>query len=100
MQGKPPMILDAGRGVKVLVVQSLRKKFGNFIKSPTGTSLAVQWLRLCASTAGGAGSISGRGTKILEKEMATHSSTLARRIPWTEEPGGLQSMGLRRVGRN
>ena len=29
----------------------------------------------------------------LEKEMATHSSTLACRIPWTEEPGGLQSMG-------
>ena len=33
----------------------------------------------------------------LEKEMATHSSILAWRIPWTEEPGGLQSMGLRRV---
>ena len=29
----------------------------------------------------------------LEKEMATHSSMLASRIPWTEEPGGLQSMG-------
>ena len=35
---------------------------------------------------------------ILEKEMATHSSILAWRIPWTEEPGGLQSMGLQRVG--
>ena len=34
----------------------------------------------------------------LEKEMATHSSILAWRIPWTEEPGGLQSMGLQRVG--
>ena len=31
---------------------------------------------------------------LLEKEMATHSSILAWRIPWTEEPGGLQSMGL------
>ena len=30
--------------------------------------------------------------------MATHSSVLAWRIPWTEEPGGLQSMGLQRVG--
>ena len=30
----------------------------------------------------------------LEKEMATHSSILARKIQWTEEPGGLQSMGL------
>ena len=34
----------------------------------------------------------------LEKETATHSSTLAWRIPWTEEPGRLQSMGLQRVG--
>ena len=34
----------------------------------------------------------------LEKEMATHSSVLARRIPGTEEPGGLLSMGSHRVG--
>ena len=34
----------------------------------------------------------------VEKAMASHSSTLAWQIPWTEEPGGLQSMGLRRVG--
>ena len=34
----------------------------------------------------------------LEKGMATHSSILAWRIPWTEEPGGLQSMGSRRAG--
>ena len=33
-----------------------------------------------------------------EKAMAPHFSTLARKIPWTEEPGGLQSMGSRRVG--
>ena len=33
----------------------------------------------------------------LEKGMATHSSVLAWRIPWAEEPGGLQSMGLQRV---
>ena len=34
----------------------------------------------------------------LEKEMATHSSTLAWKIPWTDEPAGLQSMGSQRVG--
>ena len=34
----------------------------------------------------------------LEKEMATHSSILAWRMPWTEEPGELQSMGLQRDG--
>ena len=36
----------------------------------------------------------------LEKGMATHSGILALRIPWTEEPGGLQSMGSQRVGPN
>ena len=36
----------------------------------------------------------------LEKGMATHSSTLGWRIPWTEEPGGQQSMGSQRVGHN
>ena len=36
----------------------------------------------------------------LEKEMATHSSTLAWKIPWTEERSRLQSMGLQRVGHN
>ena len=34
----------------------------------------------------------------LEKVMATHSSILAWKIPWAEEPGGLQSVGLQRVG--
>ena len=34
----------------------------------------------------------------LEKEMSTHSSTLAWDIPWTEEPGGLQSSGSQRIG--
>ena len=37
---------------------------------------------------------------VLEKEMATHSSVLAWRIPWTEKPGRLQSMGSHRVGHN
>ena len=37
---------------------------------------------------------------ILEKEVTTHSSILAWRIPWTEEPGGPQSIGLQRVGHN
>ena len=36
----------------------------------------------------------------LEKEMATHSNILAWRIPWTEEPGGLQSTGLQKAGRD
>ena len=37
---------------------------------------------------------------LLEEEMATHSSILAQEVPWTEKPGGLQSMGVSRVGHN
>ena len=40
------------------------------------------------------------GREDLEEEMATHSSVLAWGIPWTEDPGGLQSMGSQRVGHN
>ena len=40
------------------------------------------------------------GEDPLEKEMATHSSILAWRIPWTEEPGGLQSMESHRMGQD
>ena len=40
------------------------------------------------------------GDDILEKGMVTHSSILAWRIPWTEEPAELQSMGSQRVGHN
>ena len=56
------------------------------------------WLSGRESTchAGEVGSIPGSG-RSLEKEMATHSSILAARIPWTEEPGGLLSMGSQRV---
>ena len=50
-----------------------------------------------AYNAGDSDSISA-SEDLLQKEMATHSSILAWRIPWTEEPGGLQSMGLQRVG--
>ena len=38
------------------------------------------------------------GSDPLEEGMATYSTILARRIPWTEEPGGLQSVGSQRVG--
>ena len=48
------------------------------------------------SNAGDPGSILGQ--EDLEKEMATHSSILAWEIPWTEEPGRLQSVGSQRVG--
>ena len=43
-------------------------------------------------------SVSSFVTWTSEKALAPHSSTLAWRIPWMEEPGGLQSMGLQRVG--
>ena len=57
---------------------------GSVVKNPT-------------SYAGDAGSIPGSEDP-LEKEMATHSSILAWKIPWTEEPGGLPSMESHGVG--
>ena len=52
-----------------------------------------------ACDAGGLGLIPGL-KDALEEGMATHSSTLAWRIPWTEEPAGLESTGLQRVGQD
>ena len=52
-----------------------------------------------ACNAGDSGLIPGSG-RSLEKGMAIHSSILAWRIPWTEEPGGLQSLESQRVGHN
>ena len=49
-----------------------------------------------ACNAGDEGLIPGSG-RSLEKEMATHSSILAWEIPWTEKPGGLQSMGSQKT---
>ena len=86
----------------------------------------VQWLRLHAPNARGLDLIPGQGIRAslvaqrlkrlptmwetwvqslgqedpLEKEMTTHSSILAWRIPWMEEPGGLQSTGSQRIGHN
>ena len=48
----------------------------------------------------GAAKHSGTGSEVLEKEMATHSSTLAWKIPWIEEPRRLQSIRSQRVGHN
>ena len=62
-----------------------------------GASQVVLVVKNPSAKAGDAGSIPGLG-RPLEKEMATHSSILAWEIPWTEEPGELQSLGLLRVG--
>ena len=60
-------------------------------------SLVTQWLRIqLPKQEMGAQSLGQEAP--LEKKMATHSSILAWRIPWIEEPGGLQSRGLQRVG--
>ena len=80
-----------------LILRILREKLG---------SLGCQWASLVAQTVKRLPAV--RETRVqslgwedpLEKEMAPHSSTLAWKIPWTEEPGGLQSMGSQRVGHN
>ena len=62
-----------------------------------GASLVAQMVK-CLSTMQETQGQSLSWEDPLEKEMATHSSTLAWKIPWTEESGRLQSMGLQRVG--
>ena len=59
----------------------------------------AQTVKESAYSAGDVGSILGREDP-MEKEIATHSSILAWRIPWTEVLGGLQSLGSQRVGHN
>ena len=91
----------------VLYVCRLRRSlYRNIITY--GTSLVDQWLRICLGSSTGKESACNVGDlglipgweDPLEKGKATHSSILAQRIPWPEEPGRLQSMGLQRVGHN
>ena len=68
-----------------------------FSKEEAGASLVAQMVKnLPAMQETQVQSLSQEDA--LEKGMATHSSLLAWRIPWTEEPGRLQSMGLQRAG--
>ena len=64
-----------------------------------GASQVMLVIKNLPDNAGDADSIPGSG-RSLEEGMATYSRILARRIPWTEEPGRLQSMGLHRVKHN
>ena len=61
-----------------------------------GASLVAQRDKESACNVGDPGSILDQGY-LLEKGMTTHSSILARKIPWTEKPGRLKSMGSQRV---
>ena len=70
----------------------------NFVEFVAGRApLVAQPGENPPANAGDMGSVPGWGDP-LEKGMATHSSILAWRIPWTEEPGRLQSMGSQSVG--
>ena len=62
-----------------------------------GAFLVARTVKNAPTNAGRVVRSLGQGD-LLEKEMAAHSSVLAWRIPWTEEPGGLRSMGSQRVG--
>ena len=73
---------------------------GGYEGFPGGSEVKVS-----ACNVGDLGLIPGSGRSLgredpLEKAMATHSSILAWRIPWMEEPGGLQSTGPQRVGQD
>ena len=87
---------------KCMKTYDARKEKGVQDKRSTEASQGALVINNPPANAGDArdtGSIPGSG-RSLKKEMATHSSTLAWKIPWTEEPGRLQFMGLQRVGHN
>ena len=67
--------------------------------SHTGASLVAQMVKRLPAMLETCVQSLGREDP-LEKEMAPHSSTLAWKLPWMEEPSRLQSMGLQRVGHN
>ena len=73
-------------------------KLPEFMLNLYGASQVTQWVKNLPVNVGDMVSIPGQEDP-LEKEMATHSSILARETPWTEEPDRLQSMGSQRVNR-
>ena len=73
--------------------------FSHGLRKPPGASLVAQRLKRLPPMWETRVQSLGREDP-LEKEMATHSSTIAWKIPWTEELGRLQSMGSQRVGHN
>ena len=75
--------------------ESIQNKLGRDWASQGGS--VVKNLPASAGDMRDTSSIPGSGNP-LEEETANHSSILAWRIPWTEEPGGLQAMGSQRVG--
>ena len=69
--------------------------------SPFGSLCSPLWASLVAQTTMQETWVRSLGSEVLlEKEMATHSSIPAWKIPWTEEPSRLQSMALQRVRHN
>ena len=79
----------------ILQVSVLVQKLSIYIKWASQVGLGIKNQPANAGDIKDAGSIPGSG-RSLEKGMATHSSVLVWRIPWTEEPGELQSLGLQR----
>ena len=72
-------------------------RYKSYLLRNLETSLVAQRVE-CLSTMWETWVRSLSGEDLLEKEMATRSSILAWKIPWTEKPGGLQSTGSQRVG--
>ena len=83
---------------KMLVCQVVPERLLLALYSMSGFPVGSE-VKASACNAGDLGSIRDREDP-LEKEMATHSSIPAWRIPWTEETGGLRSTGSQRVGHN
>ena len=79
-----------------MIVTCRKQYMPNYVPANIGAFLVVQLVKSLPAVQ--ETQVQSLGQEDLEKEMATHSSILAWKIPWTEEPGRLQSMGSQRIG--
>ena len=97
MKRKDPTQIPPGRPSRITCPNNTTVLWLFLLFSGPLASLVVQWVK-CLPTMQETRVRSLGWEDPLEKEMATHSRTLAWKIPWTEKPGRLQSMGSQRVG--
>ena len=94
-----PFFVDDHMPLSLMCVRAKCMIVGSRLMRVSQVALVVKNLSASAEDVRNMGSIPGTG-RSLEREMAIASSVLAWKIPWTEEPGGLQSIVLQRIGQD
>ena len=100
MVGSPWSPGDSKESFPTPQFKSINSSVFSFLYSPSLTSIHDYWKSTRQTFVGNVMSLllNKMSRLVMDKAMVPHSSTIAWKIPWTEEPGRLQSMGLLRVG--